>query len=140
MSGDFFDTNILIYQFDKTRPLKQSTATKLIEDSIDTGSAVISFQVIQEALNVVTRKLIPPFSADEAGEFLKVVLMPLWRVMPSQALYIRALALQDRHRYTYYDSLIIAAALDADCTRLYSEDLQHGHQIEGLTIVNPFLD
>jgi predicted nucleic acid-binding protein len=64
--------------------------------------------------------------------------MPLWRIMPTRALYERALDVQARYRYGLYDSLIIASALVAGCTRLYSEDLQHGQRIEGLTIENPF--
>ena len=59
--------------------------------------------------------------------------------MPSHALYRRALEIQARYRYGFYDSLIIAAALEAGCQRLLSEDMQHGQQIEHLRIVNPFL-
>jgi predicted nucleic acid-binding protein len=55
-------------------------------------------------------------------------------------LYQRALDIQARYHYGFYDALIIAAALDAGCTRLYSEDLQHGQRIERLTIENPFLE
>ena len=73
-----------------------------------------------------------------AKGFLQQVLVPLWRISPSQALYDRALDLQARYRFGFYDALIIAAALDAGCTRLYSEALQDGQQIEGLTIENPF--
>jgi predicted nucleic acid-binding protein len=73
-----------------------------------------------------------------AKGFLQQVLVPLWRISPSQALYDRALDLQARYRYSFYDALIIAAALDAGCTRLYSEALQDGQKIEGLTIENPF--
>ena len=58
--------------------------------------------------------------------------------MPTRALYQRALDLQTRYQFRFYDALIVAAALAAGCTRLYSEDLQHGQRIEGLTIVNPF--
>lgn len=54
------------------------------------------------------------------------------------ATYARALALQDRHRFSFYDSLIVAAALEAGCRRLLTEDLQHGQRIEGLRIENPF--
>ncbi len=73
-----------------------------------------------------------------AKGFLQQVLVPLWRISPSQALYDRALDLQARYRFGFYDALIIAAALDAGCTRLYSEALKDGQQIEGLTIENPF--
>ena len=68
------------------------------------------------------------------------VLAPMWKISPSSALYDRALEVQDRYRYGFRDSLIVAAALDAGCTRLYSEDLPDGQRIEGLTIENPFLE
>jgi predicted nucleic acid-binding protein len=58
--------------------------------------------------------------------------------MPTQRLYEQALDIQSRYQYSFYDSLIIAAALDGGCTRLLSEDLQHGQRIESLTIENPF--
>jgi predicted nucleic acid-binding protein len=89
-------------------------------------------------LNVVTRKLPTPMTAEDAGRFLEQVLGPLWKIYPSLALYRRALGVQARYRYSFYDSLIIAAALDAGCSRLYSEDLQDGQRIEELTIENPF--
>ena len=71
-------------------------------------------------------------------DFLRNVLAPLWRVQPSAALYTRTLDVQQRYRFSFYDSLIVAAALEAGCARLLSEDLQHGQLIEGLTIENPF--
>lgn len=61
-------------------------------------------------------------------------------VMPSSALYGRALELQARYHYSFYDSLILAAALESGCTRVLSEDLQDCQRIEGLTIENPFKD
>lgn len=65
--------------------------------------------------------------------------MPLCRVLPSEALYLRAMALKLRWQFSFYDVLVVAAALQADCNQLYSEDLQHGQQVEGLVILNPFL-
>ena len=62
------------------------------------------------------------------------------RLPASLSLYRRALDIQARYRYGFYDSLIVAAALDAGCTRLYSEDLQDGQKIEALTIENPLLE
>ncbi len=93
---------------------------------------------MQETLNIMVRKLPVPATPDQARRFLDAVLVPMWRVMPSPGLYHRGLDIQARYRYGFYDALIIAAALDAGCTRLYSEDLQHGQRIEGLTIENPF--
>ncbi|MBI3154384.1 MAG: hypothetical protein HYZ20_03150 [Burkholderiales bacterium] len=64
--------------------------------------------------------------------------MPLMQVGASAELYRRALGVRARWRYGFYDSLVIAAALAAGCSRLLSEDLQHGQRIESLTIVDPF--
>jgi predicted nucleic acid-binding protein len=60
-------------------------------------------------------------------------------VMPSPALYSEALRISARYQYSFFDSLIIASALSAQCLRLLSEGLQHGQNIEGLEIINPFL-
>ena len=137
MNDDFMDSNILIYANSRSDPRKRAIARELVQLALDEGG-VISFQVVQETLNVLTRKLPSPVSLGDAGELLRGVLEPLWNVMPTPALYQRALDLQDRYGYSFYDSLIIAAALTAGCTLLYSEDLHDGRQIEGLTIVNPF--
>lgn len=136
--GDFIDSNVFVYLVDPKDPAKRRTAEDLISASIERGSASISFQVVQETLNVMTRKLQTVLTIDDARRFLAEVLMPLWRIMPTHSLYERALDVQARYRYSYYDSLIIAAALTAGYARLYSENLQDGQRIEGLTIVNPF--
>ena len=137
MSVDsFIDTNVLIYLFDETSVKKSRTSEELIRQSLENGSGCISYQVVQETLNIVTRKL--KASPDEARSLLDNVLEPLWRVNPTRALYRRGLELQTRYRFGFYDCLIIAAALDAGCKTLYTEDLQHGQQVETVTIVNPF--
>ena len=137
MSVDnFIDTNVFIYLFDETSVEKSRTAEELIRQSLENGSGCISYQVVQETLSIVTRKL--KASPEEARQLLDNILEPLWRVNPSRSLFRRGLELQSRYKFGFYDCLIIAAALDAGCKTLYTEDLQHGQQIEGLTIVNPF--
>ena len=138
MSGEFIDTNVFISLFDETDERKRNIAEQLIRSALETHNTSISHQVVQETLNVVTRKLPLPMSAENAQRFLEQILVPLWRVMPSPALYRRGLDLQSRYGFSFYDALIVAAALEAGCTRLYTEDLQHGQQIEGLLIQNPF--
>ncbi|MFM9880049.1 MAG: PIN domain-containing protein [Burkholderiaceae bacterium] len=139
MSADFLDSNVLVYTLDNKNAAKQQIASQLLASALRQGSACISFQGVQETLNVATRRLQPPLLAADAQALLHNLLMPLCRVMPSQPLYQTALDLQARWRYSFYDSLVIAAALQAGCTRLLSEDLQHGQQIDGLRIENPFL-
>jgi predicted nucleic acid-binding protein len=137
MRDDFIDSNVILYSFD-TRDGRYDEASRLVEESVLT-SACISFQVVQEVINVLTRDLERPGLEQLVDLALQDILKPMWRIMPSSDLYIHAFAIRNRYRYAFYDSLIIAAALDANCTRLYSEDLQHGQRIERLTIINPFL-
>ncbi len=133
---DFFDTNVLIYMLGETDATKRQMARSVVIQSHHNGTACISYQVVQETLNVVTRKL--GATREEASRLLDDVLIPLWQVNPTPALYRRALSLQGQYSFSLYDSLIVAAALEAGCVRLYSEDLQDGQQIQGLTIRNPF--
>lgn len=136
MSGDFLDSNVILYAFDVDLR-KYEKAWRLIGDAL-AGNGQISFQVVQEVLNVLSRRAETVATGEEPGRVLEAVLLPLWRVMPSQRLYSAALAVKSRYRFAFYDALIIAAALEAGSSRLLSEDLQDGQRIEGLTIVNPF--
>jgi len=138
MSGDFLDSNVLLYLFDPTAVAKRRIAERLVGESLRDATGVISFQVVQEVLHSFTRIFTQPGSTDEARLFLTSTLIPLWSVMPSARLYQSCLRLQQRYRYSFYDSLIIAGALSSGCDRLYSEDLQDGQRIEGLRIINPF--
>ena len=138
MSVDcFIDSNIFVYLFDETDPDKRQRAETLIEVELSQGRACISYQVVQETINVITRKL--NATAEEAKRFLDSVLTPLWKVTPTPAFYRSGLEIQARYQYSFYDSLIIAAALEAGCSTLYSEDLQHRQRIGQSTIDNPFV-
>ena len=136
MSADFLDTNVFVYLFDETSERHRSTASSLITSAIEEATGVISSQVVQETLNVLTSKLRAP--AADVRATLDRILVPLWSVQPTPALYERALDVAARYSYHFYDSLILAAALDAGCDRLLSEDFQHGQLIDGLTVHNPF--
>ena len=133
---DFIDTNVFIYLFDETDPDKRRCAESLVYRSLQNGSGCISYQVVQETLNVVTRKL--GARPDSARLLLDDVLKPLWRVNPTRSMYARGLGVHAQYGFSFYDSLIVAAALEAGCTRLYSEDLHHGQRVDHLTIQNPF--
>lgn len=139
MSADFFDSNIMVYSVDIRSPDKQVMAQNLIGKALETQTGVISFQVVQETLNTLTKKFNRQVSQEQRNAILDAVLMPLWQVQPSRDIYVHANALKERYGYSFYDSLIIAAALAANCTTLYSEDLHDGHTIDGLSIVNPFV-
>jgi predicted nucleic acid-binding protein len=139
MSAELFiDTNVFVYQLDGTDPRKQAVAERIVRDGLANGNACISFQVVQECLNTVLRKAEVKLDAESARSYLDTVLLPLMQVPASAALYHRALDVQTRWQLSFYDALIVAAALTAGCTRLLSEDLQHGQRIDTLTVHNPF--
>ncbi len=137
MSADYFlDTNIFIYLFDETDDHKRTRSENLVQQALEDRNGCISYQVVQETVSVLTVKL--NAAPHQVRRIFEHVLMPLWKVNPSEELYQRGLSLQARFRYRFYDSLIIAAAIESGCETLYSEDLRHGEQIEGLTIRSPF--
>ncbi|MCK7471687.1 MAG: PIN domain-containing protein [Desulfomicrobium escambiense] len=135
----FLDTNVFLYNLDDSDPHKHGIASRLIREALDTGNACTSYQVVQECLSAGLRKAHIPLDAERAMEYLDTVLVPLWHIMPSPSLYERAIAIQARWRYSFYDSLVIASALEAGCKRLLTEDLQDGQRIETLVIENPFI-
>jgi predicted nucleic acid-binding protein len=137
---NFLDSNILVYTVDRAAsPAKRGVAQRIVSGARRDG-AVISFQVVQETLNVVTHKWASPLSPADTEVLLAGVLLPLWKVQPTEALYRRGLDIRVRYGYSFYDSMIIASALTGGCDRLLTEDLQSGQMIEGLTMVNPFLE
>ena len=137
-ASTFIDTNIFVYHLDATDARKHGIAEAIVSEALRTQDACISYQVVQEFLNVVSTKARVPLSAEQAQAYLDAVLAPLLQVGASTELFHRALGIRSRWRFGFYDSLIVAAALAAGCTRLLSEDLQHGQQIEALTVIDPF--
>ena len=137
MTRFFLDTNVLLYAFD-ANARKRKRAQDLIENALTTHEGMISSQVIQEFLNVATRKFATPLTDDEALRYFELVLEPLCTSWTDAELYRRALGLRSRFQFSIYDSLIVAAALGGGCQTLYSEDLQTGQRIEALTVIDPF--
>ena len=139
MSGRYFlDTNVLVYTFDDRAPAKQQRARQLVAEALATRRGLVSTQVVQEFLNVARSRFERPLTPDDCRAYLAGVLRPLCEVFPTLALYESALDLAERWRYAFYDSLILAAALEAGCEVLYSEDLQDGQRIGDLRIEDPF--
>ena len=139
MSDKFFiDTNIFVYCFDDRQPDKKVRAISLIADALQTGNGMISWQVVQEFLNVSTRKFTVPLKQEDAKIYLQKVLHPLCHVFPDLDLYSWAIDIIEKTGYSFYDSLIVAGALRGGCEILYSEDLPSGHLVNGLKVVNPF--
>lgn len=134
----FLDTDIFVYTFDSRSPSKRERARELVSTALDTRLGVISYQVVQEFLNVATRKFAKPMRAAEAQLYMERVLLPLCEVFPDAMLYSQALALHEETQLSFYDALIACSAAAADCRILWSEDLQHKQRIQNLVIRNPF--
>ncbi|OGO31726.1 MAG: twitching motility protein PilT [Chloroflexi bacterium RBG_16_54_11] len=140
MNGKYFiDTNIFIYSFDHDQPVKQKKSMELIQEGLGTGIGIISTQVIQEFLNVATRKFTAPMKLEDSKAYLRLVMNPLCQVYPDLALYESGLDLQAETGYSFFDSLILAAAIRGGCDFLYTEDMQDGQAIHSVTIINPFI-
>jgi predicted nucleic acid-binding protein len=129
----FVDTSVLVYAYSTNDPNKAEIAREVLRIS----GGWISTQVLSEFSNVALRKLVmPPREIAEAvrqlAETRRVLTVQIGHV-------VAALELSRRYRYSYYDSLIIASALAAGATTLYTEDLHHGQTIDGiLRIASPF--
>ena len=140
MKGKYFlDTNIFVYSFDENARDKQQKARELIRTALKTGNGHISIQVIQEFFNVATRKFEVPMPLLSSKEYLDKIFMQLEVVYPDNNFIKTGLDIAATTGYSFYDSLIISAALKAGCTILYTEDLQNGQKIQNLTITNPFI-
>jgi predicted nucleic acid-binding protein len=135
----FLDTNIFVYTFNLQAPDKAKRAENLIAEALATGVGMISFQVAQEFVAVARKPFRSPMSFEQIERYWQTTLRPLLSVHSSPGLFIRALDLARRDQLSWYDSLIVSAALQGDCEVLYSEDMQHGRRFGDMVIQNPFL-
>jgi predicted nucleic acid-binding protein len=131
MPGSFFDSNVLLYVASADQA-KADRAERLVA-----GGGTISVQVLNEIANVARRKM--ALSWDETRAFL-TMMRALLPVQPlTTALHEKGLDVAERYSLSIYDAMIVAAALQADCDTLWSEDMQHGQIVEGrLRICDPF--
>jgi len=130
----FFDTNILVYAHTDIDPVKQSIAQELILNS----EAFISTQVIQELSNTLHRKF--KHSWKDIEKVVSESITNNTLHTNNDFTILQACRIAERYLFSFYDSLIIAAALESNCHVLYSEDLNPGQIIDSkITIANPFL-
>jgi predicted nucleic acid-binding protein len=140
MSGRFFlDTNVFVYSFDGTAPQKAKRARELIREAILTRRGIVSYQVVQEFFNVALRRFAVPLSALDAQQYLATTFRPLLALHSSSGLFGEALGLSEKAQLSWFDSLIVVSAIEAECEVLFSEDLQHGQKFGTLKVINPFL-
>ncbi len=128
----FLDTNILIYAV-IPNDLKSPVAERFL-----LAGGVISVQVLNEMANVASRKY--HLIWDRIAQISSDVCFFCGNPLPiTRSIHQSALMLAQRRNFNFYDCLILASALEAACRTLYTEDLQHTQQIEGLQVINPFL-
>jgi predicted nucleic acid-binding protein len=132
----FFDTNILVYLFDTGTPAKQHRARALLEKHTRSGETLLSTQILQEFYVAVTRKLAVPLDAESADAAVReLAVMPTVRV--DVPLILAAVRLSREQQLSFWDALVVRAAIEGGAGTLYSEDLQHGQVFETLTVQNP---
>jgi predicted nucleic acid-binding protein len=133
----FIDTNIIIYAYDVTAGKKHETARIIITGLWDSGLGVISTQVLQEFFVNVVQKIPKPIDKQQAKEIVRDLLK--WHVVVNTGdSIIDAIDICLRFGYSFWDSMIIEAAIKGGATVLISEDLQDGQVVSGVTIKNPF--
>ena len=139
MPGDkcFLDTNILVYAFDISAGQKHEVAKRIVIDLWDTKDGILSTQVLQEFFVSVTRKIPKPMDAGLAREIVSDFLK--WDiVIDDENSLIEAIDIHIRYNYSFWDSLLIQAAIRSGAVLLLTEDLTDSQTINGLSIKNPF--
>jgi len=133
----FVDTNVLAYAHDKSETRRQPIARALLDSLWTSRTGLLSTQILQEFYVVATRKFDPPMSRRAAREI--VALYGTWPVVQVDVvLILTASQLEERHRLSFWDALVIEAARVGGAARLVTEDLQHGRRIGGVRIEDPF--
>ena len=133
----FFDTNVLVYTFDASEPAKRERAQLLLEAHTARGETLLSTQVLQEFYVAATRKLALAVDEQTAHDAVKeLALLPIVQVDPGMIL--AAIRRSHRERLSFWDALIVEAAIQGGASTLYTEDLQSGASFDGLRVVNPF--
>lgn len=132
----FLDTNVLVYSDDPRDLAKQARSINLIKDHLRLREGVVSLQVLQEYFASATGKL----KLDSGLAKQRVEAFAQFHVAePKLSDLLAAIDLHRLHGFSYWDALVLRMASQSGCRILLSEDMQHGREIDGVRIVNPFL-
>lgn len=132
----FFDTNVLVYTVDRAEPEKSAIAGALAEEHLVDGYGAISVQVLRE-FYVSSRRLRQPLTDEQAGEMVRY--FSTFRTLVENAEMVLSAVSRSQELYlSFWDALIVEAALAAGADTLLTEDFQHGQEIGGLRVHNPF--
>jgi predicted nucleic acid-binding protein len=133
----FVDTNILVYAYDSSAGDKHEIAKKEIAALWDSGQGLISTQVLQELYVTLTKKVPKPVSPDLAKPIIQDLLQ--WKVITNDGTSIlEAIEIQKKHLLSFWDALVVQAAVKGGADVLLTEDFEPGRSLDGLTIRNPF--
>ena len=132
----FFDSNILVYFADGADPQKQLIAENLIKNAVINDTGVISTQSLQEFFAATTRKLL--CTKEKAKEYIENFSESFTVEQVSVPLILKAINISIKNQFSFWDSLILAAAIQTGCIICYSEDLTNGQIVDGVKILNPF--
>lgn len=135
----FVDTNILVYAYDRGAGSRHEKALQLVEQLWHDGSGILSTQVLQEFYVNLRRKAQRPVTIGQARELISDYLA--WDpVVNDGATILSAMEIEERYQVSFWDSLIVAAALRGGASVIYSEDFNHGQKFGPAVIQNPFLE
>ncbi len=134
----FLDTNALVYAFDRGEGEKRASARRLIENLAASGRLRLGTQVLQEFFVTVTRKIKTPIGMEDAIRILDD--LAVWNPVLVEVEDIRRAArLSEEAKLSFWDALVVVSAAHSGASILYTEDLSHGQEILGVTVMNPFL-
>jgi predicted nucleic acid-binding protein len=132
----FYDTNVLAYAHDGSSPRKQERAQELVKQGLRERTMAVSTQVFSELFVVATRKL----GLGPVDVLRELHILSRARVVePTLAMVFESIGLAQTAGISYWDALVVVSAASAGCATLYTEDLNHGQEIAGVRVVNPFL-
>lgn len=139
MNGDkvFVDTNVIVYAYDKSAGEKHRIAAGIMKDLWKSGLGTVSTQILQEFFVTLTKKIPTPLDIPVVRETVRR--LARWDVVLIDVdTIISATELQERHKYSFWDSLVIASAIAGGAKTILSEDLADSQTIQGITVRNPF--
>lgn len=134
----FIDTNVWVYRLDQREPEKSRRTSEWLREVAGEHHIVLSTQVLIELRSVLTRKLKPPMSHEDTRLALNA--LACFEVMATDtSVLLDAHELAHNEQLSWFDALIVEAAIRSGCDKLFSENLSHGRKFGNLTVCNPFL-
>ncbi len=133
----FVDTNIILYAYDCSDPVKHSKARALLHNLWDTGLGSVSVQVLQELYVNLTHKIPNFLSSIEARQI--ILDLGRWRYhAPGLDGLLKAIDIQQRYQLSFWDAMVVCSAQSLQCSILWTEDLNPGQDYDGVRALNPF--